>query len=739
MYALSLQISPVLPGWLVMLLAGALLIAVAQGAAVMARKEIAPRWVVLLTGLRLAIVGLFVAALMQPVISTIRSTASLPEMVVMVDVSKSMGLPGGAGSKTRLEESASNLGQGELAQALTSRFSVSWYHYDQNATAMEAKDLKSLSPGTKQADLGASLTDALEQLQALGKSPQRVLLVSDGNHRGMIDPAEVARKFGVRIDVLAPTRREDANPGNLEIVDVQGARRVLLGSETHFRINLRRASAIDPDQPLTLILEEDGQKIQNWPLVFKARETEQAIILAHRPQTVGTKVYTFRIEGQGGPSAKFLTQVVDGKYEILVLEDTWRWQYKFLHRIFEDDPSFRFTAILPRGAKSFVQFCSPDRRVPLIGMPQNRADLEGFDLFFLGDVNPSKWTPNLAKALAQLIIDEGKSLVVIAGPNLAQWADIPELHALLPVDLTSESSNPVSGPVDVRLRPDAAASPFFFQLRPGENTQTPPLDHVYPVLRKRLGATVLVETVKHRNAHGNLIVVAEHTVGLGKVMLVATDTLWKWHTLASDQEGPTPHAVFWQQAMRALTPRRTQLGSVNLWLTTSRSRGEVGQRLEIEAEVQAERPLPPVKIQARATLPDGKTLPLSFAVDSVRPQRFYAGFVPPTSGVCQIAATVLVEGQRAAEANAVIAIEEPGGASSTGRIDWAYLQRLAATSGGRLIDPRQPETFPTTPESALPTIERASTIDPWNNFSLLFLLCALLGLDWLIRLTKGFV
>src|SRR5262249_17986423 len=159
---------------------------------------------------------------------------------------------------------------------------------------------------------------------------------------------------------------------------------------------------------------------------------------------------------------------------------------------------------------TYTQFGSPDRRVNLIGPPQGRADLQGFDTFFLGDVDPTRWPRGLAASLAQLVQDEGKSLVVIAGPNLSHFADVPVLHALLPVELTRESGHPVEGPIDVRLRPDAGSSPFFFQLRDGDADKLPALDQVYPALRKRPGATVLLEAVNQRNPYGNLIVLAEH-------------------------------------------------------------------------------------------------------------------------------------------------------------------------------------------------------------------------------------
>src|ERR1022692_4232965 len=104
---------------------------------------------------------------------------------------------------------------------------------------------------------------------------------------------------------------------------------------------------------------------------MKAGQTELVLMLAHRPTATGTKTYDFQLQPVPGetaaPPKKVVVQVVDNKYEILVLEDAWRWEYKFLHRLFEDDPSFRFTALLPRGNNGFVQFASPDRRVNLVG------------------------------------------------------------------------------------------------------------------------------------------------------------------------------------------------------------------------------------------------------------------------------------------------------------------------------------------------------------------------------------
>jgi hypothetical protein len=741
--ASSFQFSPLWGPGVTGVLAAGLLGALAWATVTLLRKGVRPGLVLALGVLRLGIILGFLLLIWQPALTYTRAVEQPPELLVLVDTSRSMGARG-AGKGNRLEEVLSATRQGPLATGLRERFRLHWFAYDRTARPVEENELGKLKPAAASGHLAESLSAASDHARALGKRPARVLLLSDGSDRGPDDPAEVARSLGLPVDVLAPAAPPPAAPGPLQIADVQAARRILLGSETQFRLTLRADASTDRDRQTVLALAEDGKEVWRGPLALRAGRSEQTFSLAHRPTSAGLKQYEFRLSLPGKGAAvteapqRLSVQVVDSKYEVLILEDSWRWEYKFLHRLFEDDPSFCFTAFLARGGRTYVQFGSPDRRVNLIGAPQTRSDLEGFDTFFLGDVNPTRWPRGLADALAQLVTDEGRSLVVVAGPNLANLAAVPELHALLPVELTRESGRPVEGPIDVRLRPDASGSPFFFQLGPGEAGRLPALDRVYPAVRKRPGATVLLEAVKHRNPYGNLIVLAEHTVGRGRVLFVGTDTLWKWHTLATTKEGPTPYSIFWQQACRALSPLRSNVGAVNLWLTPRRTQAEVGQSVTIEAEIQSERPLPRPVLRASALLPDDRRVPLSFTADPSNPRRFRAELTPPLAGQLRVTGQVQSEGKTVAEATTAIQITEPGDTSTVRAADRAALERLATTTGGQMIDPARSETWPAAGTS-LPAVPQLHTLDFVGNFSLMLLLCALLGIDWLIRLFKGLV
>lgn len=732
----SLQCAPLWPVWLIVLAALGLFGATAAAAVILRRKQVQPGWTTFLTALRVVIVVVFLLIVWQPLISYERAEPQLPELLVLVDTSRSMsGLVGAAG-RSRLETGLAACRTGTLGDTLRERYRIGWFGFDATARPLSEVELARVHPAGVTTHVAEAIESAWEQAGAVGRRPTRVLLVSDGRDRGTADPAATARRLGLPVDVL-PAGNDVGTGDRIELTDVQGARRVLLSSETHFRVTVRAEPPAGADRTLTLAFAEDGKPLREAPLILKAGRTEQTFTLAHRPMSAGFKQYEFRLKDAAEAPSRLSVEVADGKFEALILEDSWRWEYKYLHRLFEDDPSFRFTALLPRGKGTYIQFGSPDRRVKLIGFPQNRADLEDFDTFFLGDVNPARWPRGLAAELARLVTDEGKSLVVIAGPNVTRLGELPELHALLPVELTRETARAVEGSVEVRLRPDAAASPFFFQLR-GETKAPPPLDRIYPVLRKRPGATVLIEAVDPRNAYGNLIVMAEQPVGRGRVLFVGSDTLWKWHTLAAGDD-PSPYRIFWQQACRALTPERSRQGSVNIWLTPSRSRLEVGRAVSIRAEVQSDRLLPRPSLHGEVILPDEKRLPLAFAADPTDPRTYRAEFVAPTAGQVRIVTRLQTDGRIAAETALALQATEDAGERPEAGVDRAGLARLAAATGGQVLDPMRPDTWPVPVEGATPTVSATHTIDLAGNFTLLLVLTGLLGIDWFSRLWRGMI
>lgn len=752
--AFSFNFNAVLPAWFVALVGLALVALLIHGSRLLRRKNVPARWVGVLAALRGVVIGVLVLALLQPVVSYSRQTEDGPDLLVLIDTSKSMAAPASAEGRSRLDAGRAALRAGGLLDRLGERFDVHWFAFERDARPVDADHVDRLVADGTSTRLADSLATAVAyQRQAGGAAaatgPPRVLLVSDGDDLGREDVIAAAGRLGVAVDTLALDDRDapaaPGRAGKVGIASVQGPRSVKLGSETQIAVTLRAdGAAAAAGGARQVLLTEGGETLVTESVTFAPGESEKVVRLAHRPSKAGLRHYELRLadEPAGGKPYAFAVAVADEKHQVLLLEDAWRWEVKFLRRVIEDDPSFSFTALLPRGAGRgggsgmHTQLAEADRTTALAGFPQGGADLSWFDTIILGDVVPQRWPAPLAAGLAQMVREEGKSLVVIAGPNLGSLAEHPQLRALLPVEVARESAQPVEGPLDVRPSREGAASPFFFNT-PG--AALPPLDRVYPPLRKRPAATILLEAPRHTNAYGNLIVAAEHTVGRGRVLFIGTDALWNWQLATDDvpdAQGVTPYAAFWQHALRAMAPvRSARSGAVTLDIQPERSRYRAGDRVVLRARYASSAgALRAPEVRAAVTLPNGEQAPLAFAPIPADPSRFLAEFEAAQPGQYRVAGGIAPRGKPSeADAMAVIDVEPARDESESPRIDVANLARIAEGTGGKRVNPSDPSTWPGTDEASPVRVSHVHTVDLWGNLSLMIALCALLGTDWLLR------
>jgi hypothetical protein len=299
------------------------------------------------------------------------------------------------------------------------------------------------------------------------------------------------------------------------------------------------------------------------------------------------------------------------------------------------------------------------------------------------------------------------------------------------VELGTKSGEPTEGEIDVHAT-DAAAARFFIDPSAMETARLPPLERVYAPVRKRPAARVLLEATKLANADGPLIVMAEQPVGRGRVLFIGTDVLWQWQTLAPAETRVTPHRTYWQRALRALAPTRP-VGGASVWLLPERTRGEVGQPLTVRAIAHGSAAAD--SLVMNVILPDEKRTTLATVVDAKQAGQWRATFTPTQPGTYRITAAARVEGQPAGEATTVVEVT-PGGELADTLPDADLLGRIAQASGGRVINSTDATTWPTAhPE---PVVRRA-TVELWRDGWLLVLLTVVLGLDWLLRLLRGYV
>jgi hypothetical protein len=744
---------PLLPVWLALALATALLAVATYGSWLLRRKNVPRRWMLLLAALRVGMVALFLLILLRPVLSFPRRTALVPDLLVLVDTSQSMSQASAAGEGTRLDEVRRALQDSPALRRAAESHELRWFTFDRRAYPLETADWEQAQPSGDATLLAESLKSACEQVRLANAAagvqgaPARALVVSDGQDQSAADAAAVARELGLSIDVLSPSAADGAAAVPVALVDVQAAPRVLLGSETALQATLRASAAADDCE---LVVEEDGRPIERRPVGPLAAGEEARVTITHRPEEAGLKRYVLRLvrgDAELGRPRAVNVQVADARHDVLLLEETWRWEFKHLRRLLEDDPSFSLTALLSRGGAATVQFGEPDRGVELGGFPRSPGELGGFDTLILGNVDPHAWPRGLTRHLYDAVVDEGKSLVVIAGPRLGEWTDQVDLTRLLPVDLSRESGLPLAGPIELRVTPEGKVLGWF-ALEPEADAaalaaaplRLPPLDQVYPVLRKRPAATVLLETAGHTNDQGPLIVMAEQTVGRGRVLFIAADTLWRWQTLGPRSEsGATLYAAYWQHALRALAPVEPTSSATRLWLRPERTAYRAGERVRLSAEWDSDAQQS-AAVSAIVVLPDGRRLPLDLAAAQGDPGRLGAEFDVAAPGSYKIEAVARAEDARVvAEIATTIEVAPRAAEGDAAPVNAEALARLAAATGGRVIDPAAADGWLPAAPPAQEFVVRQQPFDAWRNFTLLGVLCVLLAGDWSLRLFRGYV
>ena len=274
-HQLSIRLVPILPAWFIAALAAALLLLLIQGSVFLLRKKVPRNWVAILGVLRVVVVVVLVLGLLQPVVSYSKTTERLPDLLVLVDTSQSMGVSNTTGGPTRLAQAMASLRQGGLANDLDNHFNVHWFAFDRSAYPVEAADLAGLKPTGDSTHFADSLTAAWNyqrQADTSGLStsstpPARVVLVSDGDDLGSDDVVEAAHKLGVVVDTLPPGKSSFNQSSNKVILaTVQSPRSVLLGSEAQVLATLRADGAVAG--PVTVSLIENGKPVASQDVTF---------------------------------------------------------------------------------------------------------------------------------------------------------------------------------------------------------------------------------------------------------------------------------------------------------------------------------------------------------------------------------------------------------------------------------------------------------------------------------------
>lgn len=385
-----------------------------------------------------------------------------------------------------------------------------------------------------------------------GDPPAAVVLVTDGldnaSKATFNDAAAECRRLGVAVHVYGVGSTES---GAVRLVDAAIPDVIFADDIAVVPVRWRHHGTTRSTLILTATLA--GREVAQKEVSLVPGEGKDTLTFAPQPRkapesTVEVAI-SARLKGDPGPGDELRRPVTlsDRRVQVLVVDDSPRWEFKFLQPALSRDRRIEATYLLAQGDPRAL------RAEPFITAFPPREKLFGYDLIVLGDVAPDVFGPGGVQTLVDFV-REGGGLAVIAGRNHmpADYADSPLAEALpveyIPVRFPSLAAQRTA-PFGVVLTPAGRRADLMRLADTDETTdqmwrEALGLYWHYPVTKLRPGAVSLLAHSTLKLADDTpMPLIATHNYGKGQVLFLGIDETWRWRFNSGDRT----FARFWGQ------------------------------------------------------------------------------------------------------------------------------------------------------------------------------------------------
>jgi uncharacterized membrane protein len=696
------------------------------------------RWAI--WGLQAALAGLLLTLLWQPALRVSALKQQQNVVAVLVDDSKSMALKESGG--TREEMAKSTLDSGFL-ESLRKRYQVRLYRIGSGLMRIDSTGrLTAQESSTRLAD---SLKAAAAESATLPVGA--MVLLSDGaDNSGGIDVGSLAEIRRSRIPVHTIGYGREKLDRDLEITQADIPARSLKGARLAAQVTFRQRGY--SGRKARLIARSDGKTLASREVVLKDDGTVQTESLLMTAGEAGPRTIEFSIEGlenEENPNNNALRRLVTveaSKPRVLYIEGEPRWEYKFLRRALEDDPSVSLVSILRTTQnKIYRQGVDPNNPKELEeGFPATAEELFQFQGLIIGGVEASYFTANQQEAIKLFADRRGGGVLFLAGRSgladggygAAQFAEI------LPVILPDRKNTFHREPANVELTQAGRDSVITrLQDSPEKNTEAwkklPYLANYQEVGLPKPGTIVLAEALP--TSKGRFPLLAMHNFGRGRAAVLASGGTWRWKMLL-DHEDRT-HPTFWQQLMRWLvTDSPTMVSAVTQRQVLSDER-VVPLRAEIRNKAYL--PVSDASVEARVTGPDGAVATVPLALDPLSEGVYTANWEAEKPGPY----VVEVVARRAEQdlGHDVFNFRREDGVAENFGLEQnrELLEKLSSETGGKYYKASDANRLLDEISFSDAGITVRENFELWNMPIIFLLILGLCAAEWLLRRKWGIV
>ena len=709
-----------------------------------------------LLGLRAGFFLLLFLLAMRPSLVLSRLVPKENLLAVLVDNSRSMGIPTEAQQPRGLPIQKLVEEESDFLQALDERFYLRLFRFDSSATRPDGPlELDWLGDQT---NIVSGLEGVLADTKNLPLAG--ILLFSDGSDNSFRNFQEVLAELKTR---QIPVHTIGVGPESLsrdvEMTQVSAPRISIPETISEVRITLRHRGFGGSRGRLEV--REGSSLVETQEIYFPRDSNTLTTTVKIIPKSAGIKSYTFSLqplegeEIQENNSRTTLVQVRDLPARILYVEGHPRWEYKFIRRSLVEDTHIHLVTLLRTALNKFYRQGIEEETTLATGFPSERDELFDYQGILFGSVESSFFTYQQMEMVRDFVGQRGGGFLMLGGSSAfasGQYQNTP-IEEILPVWLHGDDEEGdrarslyVQGESTIQLTDQGLRHPAF-QLS-AENEQNKSQWDSIPVLRDwnvvrgiKSGATILARLDPSLGVdpdRNSLPLFVFQRYGRGHTLAMLTGSSWQWQMLR-DHEDQT-HETFWRQILRWLVSSAKDPITVE----TEREVYSQNETVKIRAEIndKAFNRINDAQVEASITSPEGEITTLPLQWDAREDGVYRAEWTPHEDGFH----TVEVTAQAKALEGTSTGPASTSFLTSTGSREYFdafqkkdFLEKLALETGGNYYTISDADRLP---EEILYTQSQTSVIeilDLWDMPFNLFLMTALLCAEWILRKRQGII
>ncbi len=701
-------------------------------------------WIIWL--MQSATLALLLLLLWQPAMTVGELSSQQNIIAVVIDDSSSMASTDVNG-RTREDAALAALNSGVLA-GLQNRFQTRLYRLDKDVKRIDS------TQGITPSGTATRIDDGLRQLVAdtADLPVGAVVLLSDGgqNTPGLggsgisSDTLQSLRNRRLPVHTVGFGREQLAH--DVEIEDVSIAEKAFANARVSATVTLTQHGYTG--EKATLMVRDGNKVLEEHQVTLGPEGRLQTEPLFFPAGAAGAKSIEFAVkpldreENLSNNAIPRPLMVSGEKRRILYVEGEPRWEFKFIRRAEEDDPTVQIVSMLRTSENKVYRQGISDPNELADGFPVRPEDLFKYSGIIVGSVDADYFTPLQQELMREYIDRRGGGILFLGGRSSLSdggWA-VSALNELLPTFLPAGRNNFHRNPATVELTQAGVDSPITRLLDDPEKNAVRWKKLTYladyeDAGSPKPGATVLASLNGGRRKMPLLIT---QSYGHGRTAVLATGGTWRWQM--SEALGDPSHDLFWHQLLRWLVADTPGPVVASMPARILMDEG----RVQIKAQVHdlQFQPSSGAHVTAHIVGPDSVNAFIDLTPSQEPPGTYQLDWTAEKPGTYLAEITAeSADSQPNELGRDVVTFQREDGVAEkfhTGQ-NRAFLENLSSQTGGRYWKPADLKDLPRDISYSEAGISVRNTKELWNMPIVFALLMGLPASEWLLRRKWGVV